>query len=169
MVMYCPAVRLRGEAFETIFLPIVRTIIPDAVQTLAEKARHDYEGATAKGELKTRPHYKSTAFDKWLFDVKKIDNLDGKDLYLFYYFEADNKLFYLKYDPAVFKSLSKSLYTADDGRETTNLEIPRSLWTALTDPIVSEELVNSNVKRLPRLPSLAETRGIQYRTALLSK
>jgi hypothetical protein len=169
MVMYCPAVRLRGEAFEKILLPIVRTIIPDAVQTLAEKARHDFEGLTAKGELKTRPTYKSTAFNSWFFDVKKIHNLNGKDLYLFYYFEADNKLFYLKYDSEVFKSLSKSLYTADDGRETTNLEIPRSLWTALTDPVVSPELVNSSIKTLPRLPSLAETRGIQYRTAVFSK
>lgn len=101
------------------------------VRTEGKFDKHDYIGDTWDVELKCRqPPCKTTdrwMKDGWVIPICKFQELTKKTI-AFYYFESENRLFYIVYDKEVFGK-----FRIDKAPRTEQLHyyIPEQFWSEI--------------------------------------
>lgn len=103
-------------------------------RTTGQYDKHDYNSASYDIELKSRqPPFKTTdkcMNDGWLVPACKFENLSKtKKTICFYYFEVENRLFYIYYDKDVF---SKFKIDKAPRTEQQHFYIPDVFWTEIS-------------------------------------
>lgn len=100
------------------------------IRTIGKYDKHDFFSPSYDIELKSRqPPCKTTdkwMADGWLVPTCKFENLsENKKTICFYYFEEENRLFYIYYDKDVF-----SKFRRDKAPKTIqeHYYIPQSSW-----------------------------------------
>jgi hypothetical protein len=98
----------------------------------------DFENADGDAylvELKTRPKLDKRGksqtpdrFDTWLIPTCKGAHAKGRPLTLFYYYEADESLWFITYDEELFGTFKKERPFWHPDRQE-HWYIPRDLWT----------------------------------------
>ena len=127
-----------GFRKETELQPRVEAALEEPVKKNPPRfAQYDYESVSWNVELKSRRATDKygrpllpDSNDTWLLPTSKKPRCSKKETVFFYYFEADNSLYYLVYDEELFSTF----YTECPGWHPTGQEhwfVPREAWTKI--------------------------------------
>ena len=126
-----------GRLGEEEIFPLLEQFLDEPItHTAKENDTLDGESESYWVELKCRqPPYKSDApilRSGWLLPECKIvrASKESKPTYFFYYFVADDTLWYYKYNPEDFKTLTPKPFHFHP-RKQTHYWVPPSLWTQI--------------------------------------